>query len=261
MTKNKQRLWTRNEFLVVLNLYTKITYGQFNPRNSEVIKIARLLGRTPGAVAYKLVHFSGMDPYHIGRGLKGLANPGNNAIEIYNDFVSNWDLRYFESESILAQLQNISLEELFQEDLSNQIPTSAVGFTREQIIRARVNQSSFRKMVLSNFAFKCAVCRINLPGILVASHIVPWAEDDKNRLNPQNGLCLCSLHDKAYDLGYLGIKDDYTIAISPRINDYEKFDLTHTYFSQFDKKKILNPQKLSPKPEFLQIHFEKYFLK
>jgi len=32
-----------------------------------------------------------------------------------------------------------------------------------------------------------------------ASHIVPWAEDERNRLNPRNGLCLNALHDRAFD--------------------------------------------------------------
>jgi putative restriction endonuclease len=76
-----RNIWTREEFMVVMNLYTKIPYGQFNAKNSEVIKLANLLNRTPGAVAYKLVHFSGLDPYHKNRGIKGLSNPGNNAIK------------------------------------------------------------------------------------------------------------------------------------------------------------------------------------
>lgn len=34
---------------------------------------------------------------------------------------------------------------------------------------------------------------------LVASHIVAWKEDASIRLNPANGLCLSTIHDKAFD--------------------------------------------------------------
>ena len=78
--------WTKDEFMLVMNLYTKIRYGQFNAKNAEVIKLAKLIGKTPGAVAYKLVHLSSQDPYHRERGIKGLNNPGKNAIEIYKEF-------------------------------------------------------------------------------------------------------------------------------------------------------------------------------
>ena len=81
--------WTRDEFLLVMNLYTKLRYGQFNYKNPEVIKLAELIGKSPGAVAFKLVHLSRQDPKHKDR-VKGLANPGKNAIEMYNDFTNNW---------------------------------------------------------------------------------------------------------------------------------------------------------------------------
>ena len=49
--------WTRDELILAFNLYCKLPYGQFNNRNSEVKILADLIGRTPGAVAYKLVNF------------------------------------------------------------------------------------------------------------------------------------------------------------------------------------------------------------
>lgn len=56
-----------------MNLYTKIPYGQFHASNPEVKKLAVLLDRTPGAIAYKLVHFSGLDPFHKSRGHKRIS--------------------------------------------------------------------------------------------------------------------------------------------------------------------------------------------
>ena len=74
--------WSRDEFMLVMNLYTKLRYGQFNYRNIEVIKLAELIGKTPGAVAFKLVHLSRQDPKHKDR-VKGLANPGKNERQSY----------------------------------------------------------------------------------------------------------------------------------------------------------------------------------
>lgn len=59
--------------------------------------------KTPGAVAYKLVHLSSQDPYHQKRDIKGLANPGKNAIAIYKEFQENWDEMLYESEVLLAK--------------------------------------------------------------------------------------------------------------------------------------------------------------
>ncbi len=110
-----RRLWTREEFMLVMNLYTKIRYGQFNNKNSEVIKLAELINKTPGAVAYKLVHLSSQDPYHQNRGIKGLANPGKNAIEIYRDFKENWDEMLYQSEVLLAKYKNKTIEQEYSE--------------------------------------------------------------------------------------------------------------------------------------------------
>lgn len=82
-------LWTRDELMLVMNLYTKIRYGQFNNQNSDVIELAKLINKTPGAIAYKLVHLSSQDPFHRSRGIKGLANPGRNAVAIYQEFQAN----------------------------------------------------------------------------------------------------------------------------------------------------------------------------
>jgi len=58
--------------------------------------------------------------------------------------------------------------------------------------------------------------RNSIPELLIASHIIPWARDDKNRMNPANGLCLNALHDKAFDKGLITITPDFVVRISDR---------------------------------------------
>lgn len=43
-----RRLWSREEFILTLNLYLKLTFGQMNQSNPKVKNLAELLGRTSG---------------------------------------------------------------------------------------------------------------------------------------------------------------------------------------------------------------------
>lgn len=261
MEKSK---WTREEFILVMNLYTKLRYGQFNYHNSEVIKIANLIGKTPGAVAFKLVHLSRQDPKHKDR-VKGLSNPGKNAIEIYNEFAGNWDEMLYESEVLLAKYQNKRVEEIALdkhdvEFIEQDILNSKEGVDVQRLVKSRVNQSLFRKVVLNNYSNSCAICNLNINSLLIASHILKWSSDESNRLNPENGLCLCSIHDKAFELGYVGIKGDYKVLISPLLNQIEEKETFQAFFKRHENQSIKLPDKFYPNPEFLEQHFKSTFM-
>ncbi len=60
--KSDQKLWTREELIIAINLYFKIPFGKLHSRNPQIIKLAELLNRTPGSIAYKLVNFASLDP-------------------------------------------------------------------------------------------------------------------------------------------------------------------------------------------------------
>jgi putative restriction endonuclease len=257
-----RRLWTREEFILVMNLYTKIRYGQFNNRNSEVIKLAELIDKSPGAVAYKLVHLSSQDPYHQNRGIKGLANPGKNAIEIYRDFNEDWDEMLYQSEVLLAKYKNKTIEQEYSEweDADLEFLKNKKGLDIERLVKTRVNQSLFRRIITNNYSNSCAVCNLNIDKLLVASHILKWSDNQKERLNPENGLCLCNIHDKAFELGYLGITGDYELNISEELSSISE----ETYVAMFKRhqnQKIIMPDKFYPNPSFLNSHYQSTFRK
>ncbi len=256
--------WTRNEFLLVMNLYTKLRYGQFNYRNSKIINLAKLIGKTPGAVAFKLVHLSRQDPKHKDR-VKGLANPGKNAIEIYNEFVSNWDEMLYESEVLLAKFQNKKIEEIVLEKqeieiIERDVLSGKEGIDVEKLVKTRVNQSLFRQVIINNYSNSCAICNLNINSLLVASHIIKWSSNQLNRLNPENGLCLCNIHDKAFELGYIGIKDDYKILISPALHQIQEKDTFNALFKRHEHQSINLPDKFYPNPEFLLQQYNSTFI-
>lgn len=72
--KKGQSIWTREELLFAINLYCKLPFGKLHSKNPEIIKLANLIGRTPGAVAYKLVNFASLDPSLQRRGIKGASH-------------------------------------------------------------------------------------------------------------------------------------------------------------------------------------------
>src|SRR5262245_25575074 len=95
-----RRSWTREELIVAFNLYCKLPYGRMHQRNPLVIAVAAALGRTPGAVAMKLVNFAAFDPAHQKRGVSGLKNASQADRAIWDEFNGNWEDLAAESERI-----------------------------------------------------------------------------------------------------------------------------------------------------------------
>lgn len=72
-------------------------------------------------------------------------------------------------------------------------------------------QDKFRKDVLKAYDNKCVVCGIQETKILRAAHIVPVAKGGSDEI--QNGICLCTNHEIAFDNGLLKIKPDGSIEV------------------------------------------------
>jgi putative restriction endonuclease len=114
---------------------------------------------------------------------------------------------------------------------------------------------------MGNYNSCCAISGIDISDLLIASHIIPWNTNEKERLNPENGICLSSLYDKAFDKGYLTVNEQLKVVLSPELkrNLHKKY--YEHFFKPFEGEQILSPQKYLPKKEFLQYHFDVVFLK
>jgi hypothetical protein len=75
-------------------------------------------------------------------------------------------------------------------------------------------QKAFASEVKANYRNRCAITGISSSSFLVASHIVPWSEDQSIRLDPSNGICLSLIVDRAFEKGHLVIDDDLSICIN-----------------------------------------------
>ncbi|WP_298352968.1 HNH endonuclease [Runella sp.] len=228
-------------------------------RNSDVIRLAKLIGRTANAVAIRLTNFAAVDPYHQARGIKGMDGGRKQCQPIWDEFVENRESLLFESERILAEKENLTLEEKF-EGLFRDIK-DLKGETKIREVKMRINQNVFRQIVLSNYSTKCAVSNIDIPDLLVASHIIPWAVNENERLNPENGICLSSLYDKAFDKGLIGITEQFSVVISKDLKMNANKDYYQKYFAELENKKLLLPIRYLPKKEFLQFHLDTVFSK
>jgi len=92
-----------------------------------------------------------------------------------------------------------------------------------------------------------------------ASHIIPWSKNEEERLNPENGICLSPLYDRAFDKGYISITEKYKITISSDLVKKSNKDYFSRYFSHLSGNSILLPKKYLPKKEYLQFHLDSIF--
>jgi putative restriction endonuclease len=113
-------------------------------------------------------------------------------------------------------------------------------------------------MILKTYANRCAISGINQPELLIAGHIVPWAVNKQERLNPENGICLSHLYDRAYETGLICIDIDYKILISRRLKEELSHDFFQRFFGYFEHQSIRLPKTYQPKKEFLEYRLNRF---
>lgn len=250
--------WSREEMILVFNLYFKLTYGQMDHRNPQVQELAKIMGRSENSVAMRLNNFASCDPMLQARGISGLSAHTKICQPYWDEFFENQETLVFESERILADYQEIPIEEKFKNELFD-IPKELSGETKIREVKTRVNQSFFRQIVLANYDGKCALTGIDVKEFLIASHIVPWADNEKERLNPENGICLSALYDKAFDKGFISFDNRGKVLFSNQLKKNSDKDYFKQYFEPLENATIMKPRKYSPNIRFLEYHRNKIF--
>lgn len=248
--------WNREELILAINLYCKIPFGKIHFRNPDLINLAQILNRSPSAVAWKLVNFASLDPSLKQRGIKGAVNSSKLDKEIWDEFYNNWGKLSFESELLLAKFSNTSLKSILDSD---EINLFKEGKEKQAILKVRINQVFFRSTILASYNFRCAITGITQNELLIASHVVPWSRDEKNRLNPRNGICINALHDKAFDRGLITITTDYKIKSSSKLKKYYNEDFISMAFKRYENQVINLPSRFLPDPILLEFHNNEIF--
>jgi putative restriction endonuclease len=251
--------WNREQLIVALNLYWKIPYNKISGSANSVIKdMAPIIGRTPAALAYKLMNFTSLDAEKQENGNKGKSAASSSDKKIWNEYFGKWEKLALDSSSILSTIQNKPIEEIL--DLEPELKFSA-GKEKERIVKTRVNQNDFRQRILASYNEKCSITGISITSLLVASHIIPWSKNIHERLNPKNGICLNSIHDKAFDKGLITITTDFKVKLSDTILQKSGDRNIQKYFIEYENQPISLPDRFSPSTEFLEYHHQNIFNK
>jgi hypothetical protein len=95
------------------------------------------------------------------------------------------------------------------------------GTEREQLVKQRIGQDVYREALFKYWKGACAVTTLDIPEMLRASHIKPWADcdNDSDRLNVYNGFLLSANYDALFDRGLITFDDNGLIMYSGNLSN------------------------------------------
>jgi putative restriction endonuclease len=254
--------WSRAELLVLLNLYEKIPFGKFDQSNPVLIDVATRMGRTPGSVAMKLSNLASLDERLAARGIKGLSGASALDRAVWAEFHEHYESLAPESEALLAQLvagdSDAAVDVSVDAIKLLQRPEGPTEGTSE--VKVRRGQRFFRQAVMNAYGSRCAITGLGIRELLVASHIIPWSKAEDHRLDPQNGIALNALHDKAFDQGLITFDTDLRLVIAPSLRDHFANATVAQIFKAYEGQPLSFPAEAAgPKAEYLEYHRNKVF--
>ena len=248
MTNNR---WTRDQLKLAFYLYCQLPFGRLHQYNPEIVELSSLIGRTPSALAMKLVNIASIDPAITSTGRSGLGHASALDREIWEQFHADWDALATEC----AMLKSKLTEDRFviNDSAVDEVETDYSAIDQEAVGLVRVKQNFFRRAVLSSYRGRCCMSGVSDSRLLVASHIVPWSQDRANRLNPSNGLCLSAIHDKAFDRGLITLSDDHRVVVSAALRRSPD-EFLQENLVRLEGQVIELPERFRPTEEFIAIH-------
>ncbi len=255
--------WTRDQLLIVLNLYHKLRFGQFDQRQPVIIDLANRIGRTPSAVAMKLSNLASLDPALQLRGIKGLEGASNLDRAMWEEFQQNpaelVPLSQERFDALFTESENETTEVIPGTGIRRikRPPTGETEVTRPT--KQRRGQDYFREIVLNNYGNHCALTSLPIRELLIASHILPWSDHEAERLNVRNGIALNRLHDAAFDQGLIAFNDDLRLMLSSHLKSRLAHESVKSSFEAFEGKPLdLPAEGIPPTTEFLAKHRQRF---
>lgn len=128
---------------------------------------------------------------------------------------------------LAKDINDISINEISREDEEYIQETESIidkfkdETEKQRLVKSRVGQGFFKNKLLTK-SCKCAICGLDIKSLLIASHCKPWGKaDNRERLDVNNGLLLCPIHDALFDKGLITFKENGEIVISKEIQEYQ----------------------------------------
>jgi predicted restriction endonuclease len=215
----------------------------------------------------KLVNIASLDPAITATGRAGLKKASQLDRDVWAELTAFWSVV---AQDAATEYEHLAAQERFTPIEADCIAVSEMPAVqdevgtpttteREALVKARISQVRFRRRVLASYGGRCCVTGLQEPRLLIASHIVPWAECPSHRLNPRNGLCLSPLYDRAFDQGLITITPG---SLKTRVSQQLHDAVADTYAQQalvaLDGVPIRPPERLRPDDELLAWHQKRH---
>jgi putative restriction endonuclease len=167
--------------------------------------------------------------------------------EVWAGFTPDVQAALTADPSRVAAIASRLLEEHFPESLHQDI-LDAVGLTLETWTKARRRDPAFRERILKAYEYRCAVCGFDIrlgtvPIALDAAHI-RWHQAGGPDVE-RNGLALCVLHHKVFDLGAFTVREG-VVLVSDRAYGTAGFE---EWLLAYHGQPVRDPQRPEWRPE------------
>jgi hypothetical protein len=152
---------------------------------------------------------------------------------------------------------NVEDKELTDEEIDEALRANRLRFgsvptdSQPAMVRQRKGQARIRRLTVENYRGSCAVCDVTDSALLVASHVVGWAEDPEHRGDLANVICLCRMHDALFEAGYWSLANNLELVKRKDVRSGTIRDLLEGMSS------FRVPLKYPPGPRFVERHRER----
>jgi hypothetical protein len=227
----------------------RMPFGRLHGKNPEIIALAKKIGRTPGALAMKACNFASLDPTFLATDRAGLSGASAADRVLWEEFSENTEAVAEEAEAVSEQFEPM---EAADAKAASRPPTGETETVRQ--VRTRRVQSFFRAAVLTSYDNRCAVSGLEVPDLLIASHILPWSQSVERRADPSNGLCLSALLDRAFDKGLMTIDEQLRVVMSEELLTKAKAAKLSCSIPKANGQAIRLPNRFRPDEHALAQH-------
>lgn len=248
-----RRDWTDLEDIACLYLYLSKGRKQIDDSDPDLVKLAKALGRTPGAVSFKSANFRFIDPYSKG---KGFEHGSKMDVKVWTEYAD--DLERAREVFDLFILSPDSSSEVISTELKIDSKNYEIPDSYGKVA-TRASQFKIRSNALSIYGERCSLCRMDVPMLLVASHVVPWKSDQTIRGDPRNVILLCAMHDKMFDRGIISIDENYRVISSSKLHEYPVAE-RHVKHFLGNRMEIKCGDEMLPKQNYLEYHRKHIFI-
>lgn len=239
--------WTREEAIAAFALYCITPSRKMRVNNPMLLQAAEKIHHSIDSLVMYLRNFLYLDE---NTPEVGCTNTSQLQQKIYEEFKHDWFTLSCMAEEYLGF-------ELFSDD--NTIPIAGAKPISSLTERSRTNKerSIFRTEVFTAYDGKCCITGIDIPELLIASHIKDFSKSPKfQRIAPTNGLLLNSFHDALFDKGFITVRPDYTIQVSNHIKQHVNTEnaFARKWILELDGCGIALPEKFKPDKDCLSWH-------